>query len=125
MDFGRITLDAGLILHLFGTPGQRRFWFMWDDLIHGAIGAVVLVDTRRLADSFAAIDYFESANLPFIIAINGFGGDFPHPAGDVGEALSVGARVPVVECDARERSSTVATLSALVEHAMAGHRGGW
>ena len=77
MDFGRITLDAGLILHLFGTPGQRRFWFMWDDLIHGAIGAVVLVDTRRLADSFSAIDYFESANLPFIIAVNGFGGDFP------------------------------------------------
>jgi uncharacterized protein len=120
MDFGRVTLDASLILHLFGTPGQRRFWFMWDDLIHGAIGAVVLVDTRRLADSFAAIDYFESANLPFIIAINGFGGDFPHPADDVGEALSVDARVPVVECDARERNSTVATLSALVEHAMAG-----
>jgi uncharacterized protein len=125
MDFGRITLDAGLILHLFGTPGQRRFWFMWDDLIHGAIGAVVLVDTRRLADSFSAIDYFESANLPFIIAINGFGGDFPHGADDVGQALSVSARVPVVECDARERNSTVATLSALVEHAMAGHPSGW
>jgi uncharacterized protein len=125
MDFGRVTLDAGLILHLFGTPGQRRFWFMWDDLIHGAIGAVVLVDTRRLADSFSAIDYFESANLPFIIALNGFDGDFPHGARDVRDALSVSARVPVLECDARERNSTVAALSALVEHAMAGHQTGW
>jgi uncharacterized protein len=104
MDFGRITLDAGLILYLFGAPGQHRFWFMWDDLIHGAIGAVVLVDTRRLADSFAAVDYFESAGLPFLIAINGFHG----------------------ECDARERSSTQATLAALVEHAMVkGHHTWW
>ena len=71
MDFGRVTLDAGLILYLFGTPGQHRFWFMWDDLIHGAIGAVVLVDTRRLADSFPAVDYFESAGLPFIVAVTG------------------------------------------------------
>jgi signal recognition particle receptor subunit beta len=118
MDFGRITLDAGLILYLFGTPGQHRFWFMWDDLIHGAIGAVVLVDTRRLADSFAAVDYFESAGLPFLIAINGFHGDFPHSVADVQDALSVSAHVPVVECDARERSSTQATLAALVEHAM-------
>ena len=78
MDFGRVTLDAGLILYLFGTPGQHRFWFMWDDLIHGAIGAVVLVDTRRLADSFPAVDYFEAAGLPFIVAINGFHGEFPH-----------------------------------------------
>src|SRR2546429_1581549 len=73
MDFGRVTLDESLILYLFGTPGQHRFWFMWDDLIRGAIGAVVLVDTRRLADSFAAVDYFESAGLPFIVAVNGFG----------------------------------------------------
>ena len=125
MDFGRVTLDEGLILHLFGTPGQRRFWFMWDDLIHGAIGAVVLVNTRRLADSFSAIDYFESTDLPFILAVNGFDGDFPHEVADVRDALSVSARVPVVECDARERTSTAATLTALVEHAMVGHQIGW
>ena len=88
MDFGRVTLDAGLILYLFGTPGQHRFWFMWDDLIQGAIGAVVLVDTRRLADSFPAVDYFETAGLPFIVAINGFHGEFPHTTQDVQEALS-------------------------------------
>jgi len=112
MDFGRVTLDAGLILYLFGTPGQHRFWFMWDDLIQGAIGAVVLVDTRRLAD------YFETAGLPFIVAINGFHGEFPHTMQDVQEALSVSPNVPIVECDARGRASTKATLIALVEHAM-------
>jgi uncharacterized protein len=119
MDFGRVTLDAGLILYLFGTPGQHRFWFMWDDLIHGAIGAVVLVDTRRLADSFPAVDYFEAASLPFIVAINGFHGEFPYDPGDVRDALSVSPHVPVVQCDARERQSTKATLISLVEHAMA------
>lgn len=118
MDFGRVTLDAGLILYLFGTPGQHRFWFMWDDLIQGAIGAIVLVDTRRLADSFPAVDYFESAGLPFIVAVNGFHGDFPHAVGDVQEALSVSPHVPVVQCDARGRDSTKSTLIALVEHAM-------
>jgi signal recognition particle receptor subunit beta len=118
MDFGRATLDAGLILYLFGTPGQHRFWFMWDDLIQGAIGAVVLVDTRRLADSFPAVDYFESAGLPFIVAVNGFYGDFPHAVGDVQEALSISPRVPIVQCDARGRNSTKAALIALVEHAM-------
>ena len=119
MDFGRVTLDAGLILYLFGTPGQHRFWFMWDDLINGAIGAVVMVDTRRLADSFPAVDYFEAASLPFIIAINGFHGDFPHAIADVQEALSVSPHVPIVQCDARGRNSTKATLISLVEHAMA------
>jgi signal recognition particle receptor subunit beta len=118
MDFGRVTLDAGLILYLFGSPGQHRFWFMWDDLIQGAIGAVVLVDTRRLADSFPAVDYFETAGLPFIVAINGFNGEFPHAMQDVQEALSVSPNVPIVECDARGRASTKATLIALVEHAM-------
>jgi hypothetical protein len=118
MDFGRVTLDAGLILYLFGTPGQHRFWFMWDDLIQGAIGAVVLVDTRRLADSFPAVDYFETAKLPFVIGINGFHGEFPHTVNDVQEALSVSSSVPVVECDARDRSSTKGTLITLVEHAM-------
>jgi signal recognition particle receptor subunit beta len=119
MDFGRVTLDAGLILYLFGTPGQHRFWFMWDDLIQGAIGAVVLVDTRRLADSFPAVDYFESAGLPFIVAVNGFNGDFPHAVIDVQEALSVSPHVPMIECDARDRKSTKSALIALVEHAMA------
>ena len=119
MDFGRVTLDAGLVLYLFGTPGQHRFWFMWDDLIQGAIGAVVLVDTRRLADSFPAVDYFETAGLPFIVGINGFHGEFPHTMTDVQEALSVNPSVPIVECDARSRASTKATLIALVEHAMA------
>src|SRR5262245_56182620 len=94
MDFGRVTLDAGLVLYLFGTPGQHRFWFMWDDLIQGAIGAVVLVDTRRLADSFPAVDYFESANLPFIVAINGFEGDFPHAVEDGREGVSLRSAVP-------------------------------
>src|SRR5450432_4410934 len=115
MDFGRVTLDAGLILYLFGTPGQHRFWFMWDDLIQGAIGAVVLVDTRRLADSFPAVDYFESAGLPFVVAVNGFDGDFPHAVQDVQEALSVSPHVPVIPCDARNRESTKATLVTLVE----------
>jgi uncharacterized protein len=119
MDFGRVTLDESLILYLFGTPGQHRFWFMWDDLIRGAIGAVVLVDTRRLADSFAAVDYFESAGLPFIVAVNGFDGDYPHAVSDVRDALSVDPHVPVIQADARQRSSTKDALLTLVEHAMA------
>jgi signal recognition particle receptor subunit beta len=123
MDFGRVTLDAGLILYLFGTPGQHRFWFMWDDLVQGAIGAVVLVDTRRLADSFPAVDYFEAARLPFIVGVNGFNGEFPHTVSSVQEALSVNARVPVIECDARKRSSVKITLMTLVQHAMGAHLG--
>jgi hypothetical protein len=118
MDFGRMTLDAGLILYLFGTPGQHRFWFMWDDLINGAIGAIVIVDTRRLTDSFAAVDYFEAAGVPFIIAINGFHGEFPYSSADVKEALAVSPNVPIVRCDARDRKSTKSTLISLVEHAM-------
>jgi hypothetical protein len=119
MDFGRMTLDAGLILYLFGTPGQHRFWFMWDDLINGAIGAVVIVDTRRLADSFPAVDYFEAAGLPFIIAINGFDGKFPYSVSDVKDALALSPNVPILRCDARDRKSTKSTLISLVEHAMA------
>lgn len=119
MDFGRATLDAGLILYLFGTPGQHRFWFMWDDLARGAIGAVVLADTRRLADSFPAVDYFEDADLPFIVAVNGFGGEFPHGPDQVREALSVSPAVPVLHCDARSRASVRDALVALAEHAMA------
>jgi uncharacterized protein len=119
MDFGRATLDVGLVLYLFGTPGQRRFWFMWDDLIHGSIGAIVLADTRRLPDSFAAVDYFESARLPFIVAVNGFDGEFLHEIADVQEAMSVSPHVPVIQCDARQRSSTKHALATLVEHALA------
>jgi uncharacterized protein len=118
MDFGRITLEADLVLYIFGTPGQQRFWFMWDDLIQGAIGAVVLVDTRRISDAFPALDYFEAAGLPFVIGLNGFHGQFPYPPDEVSEALSTPASVPVISCDARDRESAKATLISLVEHAM-------
>jgi uncharacterized protein len=118
MDFGRISLDSDLILYLFGTPGQDRFWFMWDDLCRGAIGAVVLVDTRRLADSFSAIDYFEEAQLPYVIAINGFDGLHLFEPEDVREALAIAANVPVVKCDARSREATKYALIRLVEHAV-------
>src|SRR3954453_18623205 len=90
MDFGRLTLGSDMILYLFGTPGQDRFWFMWDDLVRGAIGAVVLVDTRRVADSFAAVDYFEKSGVPFIVGVNGFDGVYTHVIEDVREALTVG-----------------------------------
>jgi uncharacterized protein len=119
MDFGRITLDRDLILYLFGTPGQDRFWFMWDDLVRGAIGAVVLVDTRRLEACFAAVDYFEQRELPFIVAINCFDGVMSHSVEDVREALVVGGDTPVVFCDARVRDSAKATLIELVQHALA------
>lgn len=118
MDFGRVTLEAGLVLYLFGAPGQYRFWFMWDYLIHGAIGAVVLVDTRRLADSFPAVDYFEHVGLPFIVAVNGFNGEFKHEIRDVREALQIREHVPVIKCDARKRASTTQTLTTLVEYAL-------
>ena len=118
MDFGRVSLDADLLLYLFGTPGQGRFWFMWDDLVRGAIGAVVLADTRRLADCFPALDYFEDRGLPFIVAVNRFNGVLTHVIDDVRDALSLNSNVPIVTCDARERESTKQTLIALVEHAM-------
>jgi signal recognition particle receptor subunit beta len=118
MDFGRITLDADLILYLFGTPGQDRFWFMWDDLVRGAIGAVVLVDTRRLDDCFAAIDYFEQRELPFVIGINCFDGLVTNSTDEVREALVVGEDTPIIMCDARVRESAKTTLVELVEHAI-------
>jgi signal recognition particle receptor subunit beta len=118
MDFGRVSLEEDLILYLFGTPGQDRFWFMWDDLVRGAIGAVVLVDTRRLADGFAAVDFFEDRGLPFIIGINCFNGLLLHHVEDVREAMELDASIPIVTCDARERQSTKQTLIVLVEHAM-------
>ncbi len=118
MDFGRVSLDDDLILYLFGTPGQQRFWFMWDDLIRGAIGAVVLIDTRRLADSFAAIDYFENRGLPFVVGYNLFDGARSHDIEQVREALALRSEVPIVTCDARDRASTKATLITLVEHVL-------
>jgi signal recognition particle receptor subunit beta len=118
MDFGRLSLDRDLILYLFGTPGQHRFWFMWDDLVKGAIGAVVLVDSRRLADSFPAIDYFENAELPFIVGLNGWDGQFPHVETEVREALTLSPHIPIVRTDARVREAVKSTLISLVEHAL-------
>ena len=118
MDFGRVTLEQDLILYLFGTPGQHRFWFMWDDLVRGAIGAVVLVDTRRLADSFAAVDFFDDRGLPYIVAINHFEGSAQHLAEHVREAMALDEHVPVIACDARRQESTKDTLIMLVKHAM-------
>jgi signal recognition particle receptor subunit beta len=118
MDFGRVSLDSDLILYLFGTPGQHRFWFMWDDLVRGAIGAVVLVDTRRIADAFASIDFFEDHQLPYVVGINCFDRVLHHTIEDVRDALTIEPTVPVVTCDARNRESTTETLITLVEHAM-------
>jgi signal recognition particle receptor subunit beta len=118
MDFGRVSLDQDLILYLFGTPGQHRFWFMWDDLVRGAIGAVVLVDTRRLADAFASIDFFEDRELPYVVGVNCFDGLLHHRVEDIREALTIDAKVPIVTCDARNRQSTKQILITLVEHAL-------
>jgi uncharacterized protein len=118
MDFGRVSLDKDLILYLFGTPGQQRFWFMWDDLVRGAIGAVILADTRRLEDSFAPVDFFEDRRLPYIIGVNTFDGMLRHDLADVREALAIDPSIPIVRCDARDRESTKQTLITLVEYAM-------
>ncbi|MFJ9869859.1 GTP-binding protein [Streptomyces sp. NPDC101165] len=118
MDYGRITLDDDLVLYLFGTPGQQRFWFMWDDLVRGAIGAVVLADTRRLKDCFPALDYFESCGLPYVVAVNHFDDSELFEPEDVREALTVPARIPVMIMDARRRISVIETLLALVGHAL-------
>jgi signal recognition particle receptor subunit beta len=118
MDFGRITLTADLVLYLFGTPGQDRFLFVWDELALGAIGAVVLADTRRLADCFSSIDYFEQRGTPFIVAVNCFDGTPDYSESEVQLALSLDPGVPVLLCDARRRDSARDMLVALVEHAM-------
>ncbi|MCW2559603.1 MAG: ATP-binding protein [Mycobacterium sp.] len=118
MDFGRITLAEDLVLYLFGTPGQRRFWFMWDDLVRGAIGAVILVDVRRLQDSFAAVDFFEARKLPFLIAINEFDDGRRHPPQEVRKALALAEHIPVVTVDARDRHSARAALIAVTEYAL-------
>jgi signal recognition particle receptor subunit beta len=115
MDFGRITLYPDLVLYLFGTPGQARFWFMWDDLSRGALGAIVLVDTRRLDQSFAAINYFENdSDVPFIVAVNLFDGELWHNLDEVREALALNPETPLVTCDARDPASTVRALRELV-----------
>jgi signal recognition particle receptor subunit beta len=118
MDFGRITLGDDLILYLFGTPGQDRFQFMWDDLVRGAIGAVVLVDTSRLADCFPAVDYMETNGVPFIVAVNCFHGQQAHSLEDVREALAVPPDVPMITTDARDRGQTKTALLELVQHAL-------
>ncbi|MFG3043526.1 ATP/GTP-binding protein [Streptomyces sp. NPDC048202] len=119
MDFGRITLDPRHVLYLFGTPGQERFWFMWDELSEGALGAVVLADTRRLEECFPAVDFFEERGVAFIVAVNEFDGGFRYDPDEVRAALDLSPAVPVVPCDARISSSGVQTLLTLVRHLLA------
>ncbi|WP_051163058.1 GTP-binding protein [Nocardia brevicatena] len=118
MDFGRIILPGNLTLYLFGTPGQRRFWFMWDDLVRGAIGAVVLIDTRRLEDSFAVVDFFEARQLPFLVAVNRFPGAPRFPMAELRQALAVREGVPIVDIDARNAMEVRQTLAAVTEYAI-------
>jgi uncharacterized protein len=117
MDFGRITISSQLVLYLFGTPGQDRFFFVWDELAVGALGAVVLADTRRLDDCFPSIDYFERIGMPFIVAVNCFDDARQHEAYEVGAALDLGTDVPIIMCDARSRESVKAVLITLLKHA--------
>ncbi len=118
MDFGRITVREDLVVYLFGTPGQHRFWFMWDELALGALGAVVMADTRRLADSFPSVDYFERRGLPFVVAVNCFDGAKRYQPETVRAALDLNPGVPVVLCDARQRASSRDVLVTLVEYAI-------
>ncbi|WP_100448648.1 GTP-binding protein [Glycomyces xiaoerkulensis] len=122
MDFGRISIDQDLILYLFGTPGQTRFWFMWDELVRGAIGAIVLVDTRRLADCFSVIDFFEHRKLPYLVAVNCFDGKQLHELQDIRDALQVSQDVPLMYTDARNRESTKQVLIKLVEYVLSMRR---
>ena len=122
MDFGRISFPSQLVLYLFGTPGQERFWFMWDELAIGAIGAVVLADTQRVADCFASIDYFEHNGIPFIIAVNCFDAAPRFEPDDIRIALSLGPGIPIVLCDARQRDSVKQVLVSLVRYVMSGSR---
>jgi signal recognition particle receptor subunit beta len=119
MDFGRITLDPQHVLYLFGTPGQERFWFMWDELSSGALGAVVLADTRRLEDCFAAVDFFELRGIDFLVAVNEFDGAFHYEPDEVRAALDLKPRVPVVLCDARHGRSATSVLASLIQHLLA------
>ncbi|MEU3985662.1 ATP/GTP-binding protein [Streptomyces sp. NPDC026672] len=120
LDFGRITISGDLVVYLFGTPGQERFWFMWNDLVNGAMGAVVLVDTRRLDSSFASIDFFESRGIPFVVGVNCFHGVRDRTTEEIRTALALDPQVPLVLCDARDRTDSRDVLLALVEHLMAG-----
>ena len=119
LDFGRITINSELVLYLFGTPGQDRFWFMWDELAQGALGAVVLVDTRRLTASFASIDYFERREIPFVVAVNTFFGQCDYTDGEIRSALQLNPEVPLARCDARRRESSVEVLIGLLRHVLA------
>jgi uncharacterized protein len=118
MDFGRITMSQDLILYLFGAPGQTRFWFMWDELCRGAIGAVVLADTRRIEDSFAPIDFFESRRVPYLVGVNCFDGAPRYEMDEIRDALTINAEVPIVPCDARHRESVKRVLIDMVGHAL-------
>jgi signal recognition particle receptor subunit beta len=118
MDFGRLTLAEDLVLYLFGTPGQRRFWFMWDDLCLGAIGAIILVDTARLDSSFSPLDYFESKGLPFIVAVNHFDGVQRYALNEVADALALPPEVPIISVDARDRESAKQSLIRVTEYAL-------
>jgi signal recognition particle receptor subunit beta len=118
LDFGRITINTTVVLYLFGTPGQNRFWFMWDELATGAIGAVVLVDTRRLDSSFPSIDFFEHRGIPFVVAVNCFDGAQPYTVDEVRHALDLDEAIPVVLCDARDRESSKTVLVGLIQHSM-------
>jgi signal recognition particle receptor subunit beta len=119
MDFGRISMDD-LVLYLFGTPGQDRFWFMWDELARGCVGAVVLVDLRRVDDCFPAVDYFESRAIPFVVAVNGFPGADTYPDAEVRDALALRSDTPLVRVDARSSTSATTVLITVVEHSLAG-----
>ena len=118
MDFGKVAIDDRIVLYLFGTPGQDRFGFMWDDLIAGALGAIVLIDSRRLDDSFPALDYFESRDVPFVAAVNLFGGQLAHDLRDIRETLDIAPDVPLVGTDARSREAVKGTLVTLVDHVL-------
>ncbi|MFJ6081332.1 GTP-binding protein [Streptomyces sp. NPDC092369] len=119
LDFGRITISQELVLYLFGTPGQQRFWFMWNDLAIGALGAVVLIDVRRPESSFAAIDFFERRGIPFVVGVNGFHGSHPYPAEEIRDSLALPDHVQVLLCDARERGSCRDVLIALIDQLIA------
>jgi signal recognition particle receptor subunit beta len=119
MDFGRLALEPGLLLYLFGAPGQDRFWFMWDDLVRGALGAIVLADTRRLEACFPAINYFEQrGDIPFTVAVNRFDGYLTHPLDQVRDALDLDPAIPLGSCDARDRGDVLAVLRELIRHAL-------
>ena len=120
MDLGRIRIDDDVVLSVLGTPGQERFWFMWNGMVDGSIGAVVLVDARRLEDAFGPLDYFETHDIPFVVAVNAFHGRVLLDTAEVAETLQLGAGVPVVNCDARDTASSTRALTALLEHARAG-----